>query len=87
MGADYQFVIEGLLLGWSQIITDSSQDLETNGIALYREKLVANLTFNEIGFVFGEDITWAFGIGTMNTGELKLHLDYKTFLEGPRCKR
>ena len=79
-GRYYSVVFSGLSVGFTEISTDRSIKSKVGNDVILDEFFTTNAKYNELGVMFGEEFTFALGVGGLVSGSAEIKLDYGSSL-------
>ena len=79
-GRSYSVVFSGLSVGFTEISTDRSIRSKVGNVVILDEFFTTNAKYNELGVMFGDEFTFALGVGGLVSGSAEIKLDYGSSL-------
>ena len=79
-GRSYSVVFSGLSVGFTEISTDRSIRSKVGNDVILDEFFTTNAKYNELGVMFGDEFTFALGVGGLVSGSGEIKLDYGSSL-------
>ena len=75
-------MFSGLSVGFTEISTDRSIRSKAGNEVVLDEFFTTNAKYNELGVMFGDELTLTLGVGGLVSGSGELKLDYGSSLNG-----
>ncbi len=79
-GRSYSVVFSGLSVGFTEISTDRSIRSKAGNDVVLDEFFTTNAKYNELGVMFGDELTLTLGVGGLVSGSAEIKLDYGSSL-------
>ena len=79
-GRSYSVVFSGLSVGFTEISTDRSIRTKAGNDVVLDEFFTTNAKYNELGVMFGDELTLTLGVGGLVSGSAEIKLDYGSSL-------
>ena len=79
-GRSYSIVFSGLSVGFTEISTDRSIRSKAGNDVVLDEFFTTNAKYNELGVMFGDELTLTLGVGGLVSGSAEIKLDYGSSL-------
>ena len=79
-GRSYSVVFSGLSVGFTEISTDRSIRSKAGNDVVLEEFFTTNAKYNELGVMFGDELTLTLGVGGLVSGSAEIKLDYGSSL-------
>ena len=79
-GRSYSVVFSGLSVGFTEISTDRSIRSKAGNEFVLDEFFTTNAKYNELGVMFGDELTLTLGVGGLVSGSAEINLDYGSSL-------
>ena len=79
-GRSYSGIFSGLSVGITEISADSSIRSKVGNDVILDEFFTTNAKYNELGVMFGDEITLTLGVGGLVSGSAEVKLDYGSSL-------
>ncbi len=79
-GRSYSIVFSGLSVGFTEISTDRSLRSKAGNDVVLDEFFTTNAKYNELGVMFGDELTLTLGVGGLVSGSAEIKLDYGSSL-------
>ncbi len=79
-GRSYSVVFKGLSVGFTEISTDRSIRSKAGNDVILDEFFTTNAKYNELGVMFGDELTLTLGVGGLVSGSAEIKLDYGSSL-------
>ena len=79
-GRSYSVVFSGLSVGFTEISTDRSIRSKAGNDVVLEEFFNTNAKYNELGVMFGDELTLTLGVGGLVSGSAEIKLDYGSSL-------
>ena len=79
-GRSYSVVFSGLSVGFTEISTDRSIRSKVGNDVVLDEFFTTNAKYNELGVMFGDELTLTLGVGGLVSGTAEIKLDYGSSL-------
>ena len=79
-GRSYSVVFSGLSVGFTEISTDRSIRSKAGNDVVLDEFFTTNAKYNELGVMFGDELTLTLGVGGLVSGSAEINLDYGSSL-------
>ena len=79
-GRSYSVVFSGLSVGFTEISTDCSIRSKAGNDVVLDEFFTTNAKYNELGVMFGDELTLTLGVGGLVSGFAEIKLDYGSSL-------
>ena len=79
-GRSYSVVFSGLSVGFTEISTDRSIRSKVGNDVVLDEFFTTNAKYNELGVMFGDELTLTLGVGGLVSGSAEIKLDYGSSL-------
>ena len=79
-GRSYSVIFSGLSVGITEISTDSSNRSKVGNDVILDEFFTTNAKYNELGVMFGDELTLTLGVGGLVSGSAEVKLDYGSSL-------
>ena len=79
-GRSYSVVFSGLSVGFTEISTDRSLRSKAGNDVVLDEFFTTNAKYNELGVMFGDELTLTLGVGGLVSGSAEIKLDYGSSL-------
>ena len=79
-GRSYSVVFSGLSVGFTEISTDRSIRSKAGNDVVLDEFFTTNAKYNELGVMFGDELTLTLGVGGLVSGTAEIKLDYGSSL-------
>ena len=76
----YSVVLSGLSVGFTEISTDRSIRSKAGNEVVLDEFFTTNAKYNELGVMFGDELTLTLGVGGLVSGSAEINLDYGSSL-------
>ena len=80
IGRSYSVVFSGLSVGFTEISTDSSIRSKAGNEVVLDEFFTTNAKYNELGIMFGDELSLTLGVGGLVSGSAEIKLDYGSSL-------
>ena len=79
-GRSYSVVFSGLSIGFTEISTDRAIRSKAGNDVVLDEFYTTNAKYNELGVMFGDELTLTLGVGGLVSGSAEIKLDYGSSL-------
>ena len=79
-GRSYSVIFSGLSVGITEISTGSSNRNKAGNDIILDEFFTTNAKYNELGVMFGDELTLTLGVGGLVSGSTEVKLDYGSSL-------
>ncbi len=79
-GRSYSVVFSGLSVGFTEISTDRTIRSKAGNDVVLDEFFTTNAKYNELGVMFGDELTLTLGVGGLVSGSAEIKLDYGSSL-------